>query len=170
MTENDSEIKQKINRAINLTKDLDEPYRSKAFEIIFNDLLHSQIKTEPAVVKPNNEKKPDKGTFENGLDLNKKIENFATKCGLSVQQLKNVYDFTDNKPIVIIPRKGTEIENQILTSRLLLVAYDEIFNQEWISLRQDLTEHGIKSLGNLAANLDRNSQLFRSRGQGRWVT
>jgi hypothetical protein len=168
LTENDSDIRQKINHAIDLTKGLEEPYKSKAFEIIFSSLLNQSVES-------NNRKrdtiiKIDEPKSNQGNDLETKIENFATKCELSTQLLKNVYDFSKNKPVCIIPRKGTEIDNQIIFSRLLLVAYEEVFNEEWISLRQVLDEHGIGSLGNLAKNLDKRQDLFRSMGQRRGVT
>ena len=72
--------------------------------------------------------------------LKSKIESFASKCDISPEQLKNVYHFEPDRPIVIIPLKGSESDNQINASRFLLAAYEEVYGIEWVSLRQDLSE------------------------------
>ena len=166
MTNNldDEQIIAKIQRAINITKDLEEPYRSKAFEIILPNLLVGRIDSTSNEKKVE-QKTPPSTSQEDTLNHEAKIESFASKCNVTPEQLKNVYHFEPEKPIYIVPFRGSDSDKQINVSRFLLAAYEEVYDVEWISLRKDLTEHGIKSLANLARNLDKHSELFRSKGQ-----
>ncbi len=158
MPYDDEQLKAKIQRAINITKDLDEPYRSKAFEIVLSSSINHQLITEKETEQKKTENAP---TTESGLDA--KIQNFANKCNLKVEQLKNVYEFEEDTPIFIVRFKKTETEKQILISRLLLVAYEEVYDQEWLSLKQILKNHGVKGLKHLSENIEK-SGLFLKKG------
>jgi hypothetical protein len=158
---NDEKIKAIIQRSINIVKDVEEPYRLKAFEVVLSKLWSSL-----------EEKEKHKGEIpqkreETSLEI--KIENFAKKCNVSTEQLKNVYDFEEEKPTFILARtlQGSHSERQVLVSRCLLAAYDEVYGKKWVSLRKVLDEHSIGSLQHLARNLERRLDIFRIRGKGK---
>lgn len=166
MTKNadDERIKALVHRAINITKDVEEFYRLKAFEIVLSKLLSANgvpIKYE----EKGQEQKSPPQKKKGGTSLDAKIEEFAAKCDLSVEKLKNVYAFEETKPVYIVPLQGRHIENQILVSRYLLVAYEEIYAQKWVSLGEVLKAHSIGSLANLAKNLENRHNIFRIKGQ-----
>jgi hypothetical protein len=152
---NDEKIKAMIRRAINIVADIEEPYRAKAFEVVLSRLWTGSYEKEQG------EKVEKPGTLE------AKINNFGTKCNLSTDQLKSIYDFKEDKPVFIISLRGTHAERQVLISRYLLAAYDEVYGKEWVSLYQVLSDHGISSLGNLSNNLKKHSEIFNLRGQGK---
>jgi len=153
----DEKIEALIQRAINIAEKVREPYRLKTFEVVLSNLLVSPLferKEEPEGKK--------------GIEasLEERIAEFAAKCDLSVEQLKSIFDFQDNKPVFIIRQLGgTFAETQVLVSRYLLAAYSEVYAKEWVSLRQVLAEHRIGSLDNLAANLQSHPDIFGIRGQ-----
>jgi predicted transcriptional regulator YheO len=82
---------------------------------------------------------------------------------LSVEQLASVYDFQKDKPLLIVPLQGSHAERQVLVARYLLAAYSEVYEQEWVNLRQPLTEHNVHSLQNLSRSL-KNEGIFGIRG------
>lgn len=166
MTENtdDEKIKATVHRAIDITKNVDEFYRLKAFEIILSKLLSANgvpIKYEEKGHEQKSPPQKKKGV----TSLDTKIEKFAAKCKLSGEKLKNVYAFDETKPIYIVPLQGKHVENQILVSRCLLAAYEEMYAQKWVSLGEVLKAHGIGSLANLAKNLEKHPDIFRIKGQ-----
>lgn len=162
----DERIKAMLHRAIGITKDVDEFYRLKAFEIVLSKLLSADSVTESYVEKTAAQtasKQKKKGS----TSLEAKIEAFAAKCNLSVEKLKNVYSFEETKPVYIVPLQGSHKENQVLVSRLLLAAYEEVYGNKWAGLNEALADHGIGSLGNLAKNLENRPEIFRKKGQFR---
>jgi hypothetical protein len=157
----DERIKAEIQRAINITKDLDEPYRVKAFEII----LSRRLVSSSTIENTQEQKEAQRGdTKPQELSLENKIEGFARKCGITSEQLKNVYHFDPDKPLFVVNLNDNDAIKQVEISRYLLVAYEEVYGQEWVSLRPVLEEHRVGSLNNLARNIDR-SEVFRKKGQ-----
>jgi len=156
---NNEKIKAIIQRAINIVKGVEEPYRLKAFEVVLSKLWPASLEE-----RKEREKKPKK---PEGMNLEAKIEDFADKCNVSVEQLTNIYDFQKDKPLLIVPLQGNHRERQVFASRYLLVAYSEIYGQKWVNLRQPLSEQGVRSLQNLAENLKKHREIFRSRGRGK---
>jgi hypothetical protein len=153
---NDEKIKAMIRRAINIVADIEEPYRMKAFEVVLSRLWTGSYEKEQG------EKVEKPGTLE------AKINNFGTKCNLSIDQLKSIYDFKEDKPVFVWSLRGSYAEQHVLISRYLLAAYDEVYGKEWVNLNQVLArDHGISSLGNLSKNLKKHSEIFNLRGQGK---
>jgi hypothetical protein len=155
----DEIIKAMIQRTIEITKGFEESYRLKAFEIVLSKLW--------APIGVEGKREEQKGTVKKtgATTLEAKIEEFAAKCDISVEQLKNIYDFQEDKPIYTIPLQENHAENQVLVSRYLLTAYHEVYGKTWVGLNQVLQEHGIGSLSNLAFNLKKHDDIFRQRGQ-----
>jgi hypothetical protein len=154
----DDLIKAAIQRAIDITKDIEEPYRLKAFEIVFSKLL--------APIAEHKTETPGTTRSKSGTaNLGARIEELAAKCTLSVEQLKNIFDFQEDGPLFTVPLHGSHAEKQVLVSRYLLTAYHEAYGKEWVRLNQILAEHGVGSLDNLAFNLKKHSDMFRQRGR-----
>lgn len=151
----DEKIKGMIQRAINIVADVEEPYRMKAFEVVLSRLWTGSYE------------KGQVGEIKQPGTLEEKINNFATKCNLSVDQLKSIYDLREDKPVFVWSLQGKQAEKQVLISRYLLAAYDEIYVKEWVSLYQVMKDHGISSLGNLSNNLKKQPAIFNLRGQGK---
>ncbi|MEM2102104.1 MAG: hypothetical protein QXM22_01155 [Candidatus Bathyarchaeia archaeon] len=156
----DEKIEALIQRAIRIVEKVREPYRMKAFEVVLSNLLVSPLFERKEKQK---ETKGAEGT------LDERIAEFAAECKLTVEQLKSVFEFQQDKPIFIVPRQvgSTHAQNQVLVSRYLLAAYGEIYGKEWVSLVPVLTDHGVGSLANLAVNLKRHPTVFNIKGQGK---
>jgi hypothetical protein len=166
MTKNadDERIKAISQQAIGITKDVEEFYRLKAFEIVLSKLLSAN--SVPIIYeKKDQEQKLLTQNKKEGISIEAKIEAFAAKCNLPIEKLKNVYAFEQEKPVFIVPLQGSHAEKQILVSRYLLAAYEEIYGQKWIGLSEVLKAHGIGSLANLAKNLEKRRDIFRIKGQ-----
>lgn len=159
MTEetSDDKIGTLIQRAIKIAEKVPEQYRSKAFEVVLSKILSFPLSER----KGEREKE---GVVGEGFEG--KIAEFATKCNLSIEQLKSIFDFQNDKPIFIIRGLGKSFaESQVLVSRYLLAAYSEVYGEEWVGLSPVLAEHGIGSLDNLAVNLQAHTDIFGMRGQ-----
>jgi len=153
---NDENIKSIIQRAIDIVKDIEEPYRLKAFEVVLSKLWPPSFEEK--------QKLKEKSLLRTGeMDIKAKIEEFAAECDLSVEQLTSIYDFQKDKPLLIIPLQGNHADRQVFASRFLLAAYSEVYGVEWVNLRQPLSEHQIRSLANLAKNLKKEG-IFGIRG------
>ena len=155
----DETIRAIIQRATNIADEVEDRYRLKAFEAILLKLwdVHGKEVVPPKGKEDHKEKAEDRRLAA--------IKGFADKCDVSVKQLKNVYEFQEDKPVFIVGLRGSHAERQVLVSRYLLAAYDEVYGEKWIGLREVLEAHGISSLANLSANLKRHSEVFRLKGR-----
>jgi hypothetical protein len=160
----DARVRAEIQRAINITRDVEEPYRLKAFEIVLSKSLNGFIAPEKKVDQKNlGISQPLETTT-----LNAKIEAFAAKCNLSIEQLKNVYNFAQDKPDLVVSLDGKQSEKQIIVSRLLLAAYEEVYSQEWLSLSKALESHGVGSLKHLSETLENKPEIFLKKGEKKY--
>lgn len=161
----DERIRAEIQRAINITKDFEEPYRSKAFEIILSKSLGSPVSSSTLERKQGSEKEQGKQTgHSEPSSFEARIRDFAEKCNLDIPKLRNVFEFEADKPIFIITLNKAQSEKQTFVSRLLLAVYKEIYGQEWLSLAQVLESNGISSR-NLSRTLDKQPDIFRKKGE-----
>lgn len=153
------EIKNKIQLAIQAVVDVEEPFKTKAFEVVLSRLLEEpEAKGRPSPVQT---------TLKEAKTLNEKIARFAKKVNLDVDKLKDVFEFKEDKPLFIAKVEGTNAEKQVKFSQCLLVVFDEIYERDWLEtsiLRQMLDDYGI-SLANLARNLTNRKEIFRKMGQ-----
>lgn len=152
------EIKNKIQLAIQAVADVEEPFKTKAFEVVLSRLLEEpEAKGRPSPVQI---------TFKEAKTLDEKIVRFAKKANLDVDKLKDVFEFKEDKPIFIAKVEGTDVEKQVKFSQCLLVVFDEIYEKEWLEasiLRQMLDDFGTP-LANLARNLTNQKEIFRKMG------
>ena len=148
------ELRKKIQIALEVVSGVPEQFKAKAFEVILSQLLK-----ETLTVSKVSESKA----------LDEKVTEFARKIGIEAHQLSEIYEFGEKEPIFIATIKGTEAEKQFLISRCLLLAYKEVYNQEWINgstLWRHLKDCGVQSLKNLSRNLDKHRDEIMSTGKG----
>lgn len=110
----DDKIDTVIQRAIKIAEKVPEQYRLKAFEVVLSKILSSPLFERK-------EEREKKGA--DGGDFERKVVEFATKCNLSIEQLRSVFEFQSDKPVFIIRGLGgTHAERQTQVSRYLLAA------------------------------------------------
>jgi len=89
--------------------------------------------------------------------IDAQIKKFCSEIGISKEQLKSVFDISENDVVFITEMTGkNEIERQFNTTVCILTAYHYLFGEDIIKskdLREKLKWLGIKSLGNLSMNL-----------------
>ena len=159
------EIKEKIQLAIQAVADVEEPFKTKAFEVILSTLLKKPEAEERAAQPP-----PTKVITKGAKTLDRKIATFANEANVGVSKLKDIFEFEEDKPIFIGRVEGSEAEKQVQISRCLLAAYKTVYGKAWVKaslLSEALDDYGIGSLANLAANLGKCEEEFRAKGQRR---
>lgn len=153
------EIKNKIQLATQAVADVEEPFKTKAFEVVLSRLLEEpEAKERPSLAQT---------TLKEAKSLDEKIVRFAKKASLDVDKLTDVFEFKEDKPVFIARVEGTDAEKQVKISQCLLIMFSEMYEKDWLetlSLRKMLDDYGIP-LANLARNLKRQKGIFRKMGQ-----
>ncbi len=162
-----NDIKNNIQLAMNAVKDIPESFKTKAFEIVLSKLLE---KTKPEkITQGQKEKLPPKGT-ENPQNTDYRISKLAEAAGITVNQLKDLFQFEEQGPVFIGRVSGTEAEKQFQISRLTMLVFKDVYEQEWVRgsvLWKILKDYGVGSLDNLSANLTSKESEIRAMGQKR---
>ena len=159
------EIKKKIQLAMNSVKDVPEPFKTKAFEVILSNLLIEFSPKKP-LPSTHTEKRP----IEGEVSVEEKMAKLAKIANLEVNQLKDIFHFGEKEPVFIGRVDGTEAEKQAQICRFLLLASHEVYGIEWVEssfLWKTLQDYGIGSLGNLATNIAKRENEFRAMGRGK---
>lgn len=159
------EIKEKIQLAIQAVADVEEPFKTKAFEVILSTLL-KKPETEGRAPPPPSTRVITK----EAKTLDQKIAKFANEADVEVSKLRDIFEFEEDKPIFIGRVEGSEAEKQVQISECLLVAYKSVYGKAWVKaslLSEALDDYGVGSLANLAANLGKCEEEFRAKGQRR---
>jgi len=157
------EIKRKVNLAMDAVKDVPEPFKIKAFDVILSNLLGeaSQQELPPSI---HVEARPT----EDSEGLPDEVKSLSKIANMETNQLKDVLHFDENEPVFIGRVEGTEADKQIQISRVLLLVMQEVYGNEWVKgsfLWKALEDYGVGSLSNLAANLANQQAEFRAMGQ-----
>jgi hypothetical protein len=154
------DVKKKIQDTIDIVKDFDEPYRSKAFELILSKSL--EMPPTERVVKPS--KKDEKP-----VSRKEKIVKFAEATILSVNQLENVFAFDEDEIKFITPLEGSTPQRQVSFTQCVLIGLEYVYNKRSIEaaeLVSMLDYYGLTT-NNLARSLRQNSDIFRKIGKKR---
>lgn len=106
----DEQLKAIIKRAIDITKDFEEPYRSKAFEIILANSLSASLN----IGQKNEAISPRGDITVKPSSIQTNIQNLAKKCNVSIEQLNDIFDFQETYPIFIVPLKEMNQRNRRL--------------------------------------------------------
>ena len=160
------EIKEKIQLAIQAVADVKEPFKTKAFEVILSTLLKKPEAEGHVTQRPST-----KVIAKGAKTLDQKIAEFANETNIEIRKLKDVFEFDEDKPIFIGRVEGSEAEKQAQISKCLLIAYKSVYRKDWVEasfLSRALDDYGVRSLKNLATNLGKLKDEFRTKGQSRW--
>ena len=161
------EIKEKIRLAIQAVADVEEPFKTKAFEVVLSTLLKKPEAEGPPSPPPSSART----TTKVPRTVDQKIAKFAKEANFEVSKLKDLFEFEEDKPIFIGRVEGNEAEKQVQISKCLLLAYRSVYGKNWVEtsfLSKALDDYGVGSLGNLATNLRKHEEEFRAKGHHRW--
>lgn len=157
-----SDLKKKIKMAMESVKELDEPYKLETYKIILSKSLDSEIQEEDNTEKkkPQESKKQPK----NKENLDENLEKLASLCKISSRELSDVLKI-ENGEITLKKRfTGTDAEQQISATQLILLGYEiglEINEIDSRTLKGVLKKSNIPDRNrNLAQNLKTKKDLF----------
>lgn len=154
------DVKKKIQAAIDMVKDFEEPYKTIAFKVILTESLEKLPREHLT-----------KGAEKEGKSLSNKerIKRFAESMKLSVAQLANVFDFSEDTLRFIAPLTGSIQQKQIIFTQCVLIALEQVYKKrsiKAIELTEMLDYYGL-SASNLARSLKNCSDIFRKIGKKR---
>jgi hypothetical protein len=156
------EIIKKIQFAMDAVSNIPEPFKVKAFEIVLSKSLDEVPKEDTSASNVELREKP--------TNVGDKMEKLTKVATITLEQLKDIFDFKAEEPIFIGRVEGNEAEKQVQISELMLLVMQEVYEHEWVAssfLWKTLQECGVGSLDNLAAHLSERPDLFRAMGQKR---
>lgn len=154
------DIKKQIKAAIEAVKDFDEPYRTKAFEVILSKFME-KLPSERVVKDATKGEKPP--------HHEERIKRFAEAANLSVEQLENVFEFNKESLRFIAPLTDSVPQKQITFTHCILTGLEQVYGKKSIKateLAGMLDDYGL-STANLARGLQSRSDIFRKVGKKR---
>lgn len=162
------DIEAKAKKAIELVHGIDEDFKTAAFSVIFERMLdHEEGASQPPQKKVG---KHDGADGSKGTDIQKKKEEFAEKCGISVTELDEVFYFEKDIIKIVAPLSGSEPEKQLIVARCVLTAFDVVLGQPWVKaliLSRCVGASKVGQLKHLAENLKKDKQSIRLQGSRR---
>ncbi|MGI0056775.1 MAG: hypothetical protein ACREAK_05310 [Nitrosarchaeum sp.] len=162
-------LAEKTKKAREAVEGQEEPYKTEAFKIILTHLLNSSSAAESITQGSTSQKFERPTLLDQKSNLKKGKSELALLCGLSANELDDVFIIEEDKVEMHAPVSGTEAEKQIMASQCLLVAYEVLLGQEWVDspvLVESLRAMGIQDKGrNLSTNLKKRSEYFRLSGK-----
>lgn len=158
------DIESKAKKAIELVRGIEDDFKAAAFSVIFGRMLDHDGGT-PHPPQKERAREPA-GDGSQGTDIQKKKEEFAGKCGITVTKLDDVLYFADDHIKVVAPLSGSESEKQSIVAKCVLTAYDVVFGRQWVkSLDLSKCLNASKTdQSHLARNLQKDKQSFRLQG------
>jgi hypothetical protein len=156
MTLDKKDLIAKVKTAQEVAETAQEPYKLETFKTVLIALLGEPGETQQVetghkrmpVVQPSNSK-------------------LADLCGITVEQLANVFDIEDGVISFIAPLEGSLPDKLTNATLCILAAYETVLGKDWvesITLAERLQSAGVGSLDNLARSLKNHPDLFRSKG------
>lgn len=164
---NKKNISEKIEIAKKLVEGTDEKFRVAAFSAVLTRLLMEETSKDG---KKTMEMKPyvkSEGTV-GGLNMQKKKEEFAAKCAISLEELDKTLDIRTEYVQLLKSIKGGEASKQRLASKCILTAFLEIYQKDWVdsdTLVNSLEKSGVSS-NTLPRNLRQEPESFSIKGSG----
>lgn len=159
-----NEIKKQIKLALDLVKDLDEPYKLETYKIILMkspDFILSSVDS----VKVKNDEKPKLVT-----NSNPNMNTLADLCNVDVRELSDVLKIDNNEVTLKKILRGTEAEQQTLGSQLILLGYEfglGILEVDSRTLKEALKKSRVPDKSrNFAHNLKIRQDLFSMSSNG----
>jgi hypothetical protein len=163
-------IKKKIMIAKDIVSDEEEPIKTAAFQVIFSKLIDAdQIENTTEEKQHTNPITSQTSLTNEQINLEKRKEELAKNCGITIKELDEVISIKNDMVQVIFPLTGNESTKQIIAAQCILVTYDIVFGKEPVNsslLSKCIDYSGIGALNHLAENLKEHSDLFRAAGKG----
>lgn len=165
---NIEELKAKISIAKKTVEyETDERFRIEAFKIILNNLIQKSLTSKEFQTAIPTSTKSTEGAKAKS-QISNPIEQLATKCNISQEHLRNVFEFTKDKFVLLKePNAETELEKQIKASVCILTAYKIGLDKEWNTatiLTDAISERGI-SLNHFSKNIATRKDLIKKIGE-----
>ncbi len=162
-------IKEKIKLAHKAISDEKEPYKIEAFKIILEKLLGDNSKTEDKGI--GDQKGVSESEYTTGT-ISEPLSQLAEKCGIDLQELKNVLDYENNEFILLKKIEGSsDVQKKVTGCQIIITAWMKGKNIEWVKgsiLRELVEKNSLGDTSILAKNLN-DSGFFRTKGQYRGV-
>lgn len=163
---NVEEIKLKIKLALDAVDELEGPYKLEAFKIV---LQHSILGTKKSDESFDDTQTGGSQLEEyNGKDATNPLLDLAKKCNVSLQELKNVFDYENDEFILLKQLELPSVtEKQVAACQIVVTAWMKGKNVEWISgsiLHELVEKNSLGDVTNISKNLKK-SGLFRKKGK-----
>lgn len=161
---NPEEVKEKIKLAKQSVEGEKEPYKTEAFKIILSKLLESEKVKQKIDSSVDIEEITKESSIQN---IEEKKAELASKCNLTINELEQVIFIKDDIIEIIAPISGSDARKHIIVTQCLLIAYQTIFGQEWISSQkiiECLRSMGVRDVTNLSLTLRKYSDLVIGQG------
>jgi len=104
------------------------------------------------------------------LALRERLEKFAEKVSLSIDQLEDVFEFNEQDlKFIYRPLTGSVADRQVSFTQCILIGLEEIYQKKSLAtseLMKKLDDYGLDS-NNLSRNLQRRPNIFRMTGRGK---
>jgi len=156
---NAKELQKIIQMAKDAVKDEEEPYKTEGYKIILAKLMDSAtaIGFEPI---------PDIQSLEQS-EKTYSFETLATKCNLSVKEIKDIFEIKNAGIEIIAPIKGSDAQKHIKITLCILAASEIILGKEWTLtsvIVEALRSAGVKDLANFSSTLKKHPEKIRMKG------
>ena len=139
----------------------DEMIKAESFKIILNKMI------DGGFTKSTQETTLNKINHKNEGNMPKKQTELARLCSISIEELNDIFNFKEKGVEIISPIEGKEHLKRIIVSLCYLAASEICYSKEWVEsseLAECMRSMGIKDISNLAKQLKRLSETFRSTG------
>ena len=154
------DLRKKVDEAKKIIEklDLNEPYKSEAFGAILTQLLLKEKVEEKLEEKPKRVE----------IELEKRIEKLAKSASVTIDKLKQIFDFEEDDLILLTVGEETEKEKQVQATLLILTGLSYCYGKREIvvaDLKRKLERLGIAALQNLSTNLSEYPQFVVPKGK-----
>lgn len=152
-------IQEDLRRILELLKDVPEPYKAKAFELL---LSHSISVSEPAKHDANVKGQTERASDAYSQRLPKELRPFITRTGVSEQDILQIIDI-ERREIRQIPRTTSKAQGQVQTAllvALLTAATGGALEVDANKVREMCRSFGYYDEANFSSTFKKNSNLF----------
>lgn len=156
MTLEKKDLITKVRTAQEVAEFAQESYKLETFKIVLTSLLGEPGVTQQ--VETEHKKVPVTQPSKSKL---------ADLCGVTIEQLANVFDIEGDAIGFIAPLEGSLPDKLANATLCVLTAYETVLGKDWVesvTLAEILQSAGVGSLDNLARTLKSHPDLFRRKG------
>jgi len=152
-------LKKLAKNAAEIADEISENYRLEAFKLLFSKFLNTYSSSQLGTIPVQQMKE-----VEQQIDDTDPLQKLAKICNIPKDDLKNVISISGNEVELICRLSGSEANQQIIGSLVLLLTREIIFDEEWVkssTLLNSLKKIGIQDKGsNFSTRLKKHSDLI----------